>query len=275
MRNHLKQWLILLQWASFLTLTAAAWLTLRHHSPLGILYRLDEKLAEWFNITDPSTVSYLMIALAIFLFLGALCSFRCGDYYKLKYVLPLFTASTIPTITLILYAVESQSAFAAIATFIIPIFIPFLLLRYQVWKNQVDFWSVSACIFIAITIVGYAYQSLTNPVGVPTPEGTPIRMSELSPELNVLIITSTAYVAIFTAIALFITTVRRLAIYMSIILGVMITGATFMSYFSTTEPFYNISQWLAMIMLVVGYWLLPVLILFSLASHSKTRTLKL
>jgi len=275
MRNHLKQWLSLLQWSTFITLVAAGWLTWKHHSPLGYLYKLDEKIASLLSIEDPSILNYIMLGLGIFFLISALCSFRCGNYYKIKYVIPVFIAGVFLVITLLLYTIESQLSWLPITTFILPISIPFLLLRYQVWKNQVDHWSVVACLLIAITVAGYAYQSLVNPAGIPTPAGIPIRMSDLSPELNALIVSSVSYVAIGTALGLFITSLRRLALYLSIILGFTISGATFMSHFSTTEPFFNVSQWLPMTLLVISYWLLSVLILLTLASQSKTRTLKL
>ena len=275
MRNHLKQWLRLLQWSSFFTLISAGWLTYQHHSPLGNSFKLDEKIAGWLNITEPSIIRYIMIAIATLLWIGALCTFRCGNYYKRKYVIPVFIAVTLLAITLILYTIESQMPSVTLATFIMPVSFPFLLLRYQVWKNQVDHWSLFACLIIAITIGGYSYQSLHNPAGIHTPAGIPIRMSELSPELNSLILISVAYIALGTAIALFITSLRRLALYLSILLAFTITGATFISYFSFTESFYNISQWLPMTLMVISYWLLPTLILLTLASQRKTKTLKL
>jgi len=275
MRNHLKQWLKLLQWSSFLTLLAAAWLSYKHHSPLGNHFKLDDKLAGWFNITDPAIINYSMIGIAVFLGISALCSFRCGNYYKPKYVIPVLISALLLIATLVLYVLEQTNPSLVVATFIIPASVPLLLISYQNLKNQVDYWSVWACLLIAATIAGYSYQSLTNPSGIPTPSGIPMRMSELSPELNALIVTSVAYVAIGTAVALFIPTFRRLALYLSIILGLTISGATVMSYFSTSQPFSNLDLWLPMLTLISAYWILPILILFSLASHRKTMTLKL
>lgn len=277
MRNHPKQWLKLLQWSSFLTLLSAAWLTISHHSPLGNLFKLDQKLAEYLNITDPSTTSYLMIGISLLLAISALCSFRCGAHWKLKYVTPLIISALIIIITLFLYAFSSSqhSTAITIAIFIIPVSTPLLLINYHHLKNQVDYWSVWACLLIAITTFAYAFQSLTTPIGIPTPSGIPIKMSGLTTDLNALIVTTTAYLAIATAIALFITTLRKLALYIIIILGLSITGATSISHLSSTEPLHNISLWLPMTLLITGYWLLPTLILYSLASHRKTRTLKL
>lgn len=275
MRNHLRQWLSLLRWGTFLTLVAAGWLTYSQKSPIGNLYPLDSKITAWSGLSDPNILHYSMMGLAVFLGISGLLSFRCGDRYRTKYALPVFLSGLLLFAVSMLYSIQSGELFLSIATFVLPIALPFLLLRYRVWKNQVDHWNIVVCLLTAATLVSYGLQTLAQPIGTPTLLGMPMKMSDLSNELNQLITTIVAYVAIGTAIGLFITSLRRLALYFSVILGITISGASAYAYYSGGLSIFEASQILSILTLTCSYWLLPCLVLLSLASQRKTQTLKL
>jgi len=61
MRNHLKQWLRILQWTAFLTLASAAWLTYKQGSPIGDLYPLKDVLTQSLYFT-PTIAQHFLIS---------------------------------------------------------------------------------------------------------------------------------------------------------------------------------------------------------------------
>lgn len=276
MRNHLKQWLRILQWTAFLTLASAAWLTYKQGSPIGDLYPLKDVLTQSLYFT-PTIAQHFLIVLSVFLFLASLCSFRCSVKYKPKYSIPVLIASCILLITAFLYAYNDASGFSfrKLFTFILPASAPYLLTRYQLWQNQVDHWCIAASLLINATIISLSIQTLSNAVGIPNASGTPLIMNQLSPQLNNIIVTSTAYTGIIASISLFYTKLRRVSLYLIIILTITLSAATTVFYLTpfSLSQFFSITM--PMTTLLVSYWLIPILILQSLASRKKSRTLRI
>ncbi len=270
MRNHNPQWLNLLRWCSFFTLGASGWMTYFHQSPIGEIFELDKVINQWMPALNSYAISYIMLGIAIFLGLAGIASFRCGLKKNTKCKIPVIIAGLILIATLVLYLCHSGFSFFKVTSLLLPVSTPFLLIRYAGWRSQLDRWSILVCVLISITIGGYAFLSLKSTVGILTYTGDLLKLSDLSSE-QVKVITSTGcYLSLFAAIALFISSMRRLALYMGIILGIIaVTCSAMSAYYSSTC--YSIS----LSLFLLSYWVFPSLVLLSLASRKKSRTLRI
>jgi hypothetical protein len=285
MRNNLDQWLKLLRIGTFLTLLAAAWNIIRTHSPLGIkdqfLPVLQDTTGKFLNpstnetslLTEPQ--QYITYAFAAFFIIAALASFRCGIRKKLKYTLPISIAGTLMLIAAAKYYIDSHFELISIFPCILPIATPFLLLGYRRLANKLDHWNYYASFLCVTTIFGNALTFLFYPEKFPhfqesifTIIGLPIASGQMA-------MTIISYTVIFSAFLACVATTRRLGLIALITIGAL--TCTYRLLALTFSQKYSLPLDLIFTDLIfhTSYWLIPFLILMSLASRRKTQTLKI
>ncbi len=280
MRNNHDRWLHWLRVCSFLTLFSAGWLCLFFSSPVGNACQLSEQInrcASALGVESAATLSrWIMQILGGFLMASALLSFRCGQKrQRNKYHYPVLISGVILLACALLGFYQSQYAPLLILPLLLPISTPFMLLTYQRWQNKLDHWNSLLSIIIAITLLGNALQFLLHHGN---PSHTPVKALEIigiGGTLSTLIILAVSYTATAAAIGLFIPTLRRPALYIIITLGILTLISHLVANIGHNTNYFDFTYWLADILFFSSYWLLPMLILLSLASRRKNQTLRL
>lgn len=285
MRNNLGGWLQLLRFGSFLTLIAAAWNIITTSSPLGISGQfepiLEQTTARFFKDQQIGSLSladlqqYVQYAFAAFFVIAGLTSFRCGIKRKSKYILPVFFAGLLLIAAAAKSCVDSQFEIISIVPFVLPIATPFLLLGYRRLANKLDHWNYYANFFCVMTIFGNAITFLYYPdkiqlfnASVFTTLGVPTATGEM-------ILTQFSYIAIFAALLTALSITRRLGLFSLVTIGALSVLYRIIALSVNTELEIHYSQIIADALFYISYWLIPLLILLSLASRKKTQTLKI
>ena len=285
MRNNLDEWLQLLRIGSFLTLIAAAWNITRVYSPLGIpdqfLPILEQTTGEIFNESNNSKFSlselqhYIKYSIAVFFTIAALASLGCGKSIKLKYIIPVFIAGSLMALATVKHSIDNDFKLISIISFLLPVSTPFLLLGYRRLANKVDHWNYYASFFCVITVFGNAITFLFYPEKPPHFQESAFTSLALPSAFAETAITSFSYITIFFALLISLPTTRRLGLFALIIIGALTciyrTIALSFDSTSTTPADLIITD----LVIHSSYWLIPLLILMSLASRRKTQTLKL
>ena len=285
MRNNLDEWLQLLRIGSFLTLIAAAWNITKVYSPLGIpdqfLPILEQTTGEIFNESNNSKFSlselqhYIKYSIAVFFTIAALASLGCGKSIKLKYIIPVFIAGSLMALATVKHSIDNDFKLISIISFLLPVSTPFLLLGYRRLANKVDHWNYYASFFCVITVFGNAITFLFYPEKPPHFQESAFTSLALPSAFAETAITSFSYITIFFALLISLPTTRRLGLFALIIIGALTciyrTIALSFDSTSTTPADLIITD----LVIHTSYWLIPLLILMSLASRRKTQTLKL
>ena len=264
---------------SFLTLFSAGWLCLFHHSPIGHESHLDKLLKTWlhtFGPEDAASVSlWVMRCLGGFLILCGFLSFKCGSRKLNRYHYPVLIAAIILALTAGLTLSDNRYSIIHIIPYLLPISTPFVLLTYQSWQNKLDHWNYILSLIICTTLLGNALQFLLNHDSLNPSPSLALSRIGITALLQALIIKVVSFAAIAAAIGLFMAAFRRLSLYIIIALGAFTLLSHLIANLTSARPYFGLGYWLADILFFTSYWLLPTLILLSLASRRKTQTLRL
>ncbi|MGJ8655314.1 MAG: hypothetical protein ACSHX6_02600 [Akkermansiaceae bacterium] len=285
MRNNLDDWLQLLRIGSFLTLMAAAWNITKTSSPLGIpdqfLPILQETTGKFlkdsnnnnFNLTELQ--QYLNYGIAAFFAIAALTSLRCGNRRKPKYTLPVFIAGSLMVLAAVEHYIDSNFEPISVVSYLLPIATPFLLLGYRRLANKIDHWNYYANFFCVTTIFGNTLTYLFYPDKFPNFEQSIFTWLKLPAASGDLAMTAFCYTAIFFALLTALSTTRRLGLFALIAIGLLtcIYRAFALSFSCTGKVCYDTI--ITNTIFNTSYWLIPLLILMSLASRKNNQTLKL
>ncbi|MFT5905730.1 MAG: hypothetical protein ACI9E1_001330 [Cryomorphaceae bacterium] len=285
MRNNLDAWLQLLRIGSFLTLSAAAWSIAKTSSPLGISGQfqpiLEQTTSQFFQENEnwPFSLSelqlYIKYGFAAFFAIAALTSLRCGAQRKPKYILPVFIAGILLVIAAAKYCYDSDFKIISIIPFLLPIATPFLLLGYRRLANKVDHWNSYANFLCVTTIFGNALTFLFHSDKVPLFNASAFTSIGLPTYSGEIMMTVFSYVAIFFAFLTAFSLTRRLGLFVLIAIGGLSSIYRVLALIFNSEPAMSYHLIIADSLFYISYWLIPLLILLSLASRRKTQTLKL
>lgn len=283
MRNNLDAWLQLLRLGSFFTLLAAAWNIIATASPLGISGQFQSSLELITNklyqendrFSSIDLQLYIKYFFAAFFTIAALTGMRCGEKKKPKYILPVFIAGVMLVISAVKYCFDSDFQIISFIPFLLPIATPFLLLGYRRLANKLDHWNYYANFLCVITIFGNAITFLYYPdkvlrfnASVFTPLGLPSSSGEI-------LLTVFSYVAIFFALLTALSLTRRLGLFALIAIGALSCIYRVLALSLNSDPTMSYHLIIADFLFYLSYWLIPLLILLSLASRRKTQTLRL
>ncbi len=285
MRNNLDVWLQLLRIGSFLTLMAAAWSIAQTSSPLGISGQLqpilEQATGKFFQENNNGRFSltelqlYVQYGFAAFFAIAALTSLRCGEQRKPKYILPVFIAGVLLVIAAAKYCFDSNFEIISIIPFLLPIATPFLLLGYRRLSNKVDHWNYYANFFCVTTIFGNALTFLSYPAKVPLFNSSFFASIGLPASSGEIALTAFSYVAIFFALLTALSFTRRIGLFALIAIGALSCIYRIIALFLNSEVVMSYHLIIADSLFYTSYWLIPLLILLSLASRRKTQTLKI
>jgi len=283
MRNNLDAWLQLLRIGSFLTLSAAAWSIAKTSSPLGISGQfqpiLEQTAGKFFQENEHSSVKelqlYIQYGFAAFFAIAALTSLRCGEQRKPKYILPVFIAGILLVIAAAKYCLDSDLKIISIIPFLLPIATPFLLLGYRRLANKVDHWNSYANFLCVTTIFGNALTFLFYSDKVPLFNSSTFTSFGLPASSGEITLTVFSYVAIFFALLTAFSITRRIGLFILISIGGLSCIYRILALSLNSEPAMSYHLIIADSLFYISYWLIPLLILLSLASRRKTQTLKL
>lgn len=285
MRNRLFAWLQLLRFASFLTLMAAAWSMLKTSSPLGIPGQfhpfLDNVTGKFFQEGDQGRFSlqelqlYIQYAFAIFFGIAAFSCLRCGERKKTKYMLPVVIAGGLMIIAAAHYCIASSFRIISITPFLLPIATPFLLLGYRRLANKLDHWNYYASFFCVTTIFGNALTYLFYPKKFPHFQESVFNLIGVPDNYETMALTIFSYVAIFFALLTAFAVTRRLGLFSVIIIGLLSSIYRILTQSLDKKLAISPDLIIADFFFYMSYWLIPILILLSLASRRKTQTLRL
>ncbi|MFT5633226.1 MAG: hypothetical protein ACI9SQ_000939 [Rubritalea sp.] len=285
MRNNLDSWLQLLRIGSFLTLMAAAWSVAKTGSPLGVSGQFQPILEQttgqffqendngWLNLTELK--NYIQYGFAVFFAIAALTSLRCGIRRKPKYIIPVFIAGLLMILAAARYCFDSDCEVIFIVPFLLPIATPFLLLGYRRLANKVDHWNYYANFFCVSTIFGNALTFHSYPDKLPLFNASFFTSIGLPASSGEIMLPIFSYVAIFSALLTIICATRRLGLFALIAIGVLSTIYRILALSLNSELTVSYHLIIADSLFYISYWLIPLLILLSLASRRKTRTLKI
>jgi hypothetical protein len=274
MRNNLDSWLQLLRIGSFLTLMAAAWSVAKTGSPLGISGQFfQENDNGWLSLTELKI--YVRYGFAIFFAFAAFTSLRCGERKKSKYIIPVFIAGLLMIVAAAKYCFDSNFEVISIIPFLLPIATPFLLLGYRRLANKVDHWNYYANFFCVTTIFGNALTFHFYPDKVPLFNASFFATIGLPASSGEIMLPIFSYVAILSALLTVICATRRLGLFALIAIGVSSTIYRILALALNSELTISYDLIIADSLFYISYWLIPLLILLSLASRRKTRTLKI
>ena len=285
MRNNLDAWLQLLRIGSFLTLSAAAWSIAKTSSPLGISGQfqpiLEQTTGKFFQGNGDDRFSltelqlYIKYGFAAFFAIAAFSSLRCGEQRKPKYILPVFIAGVLLVLAAANYCFDSDFEVISIIPFLLPIATPFLLLGYRRLANKVDHWNYYANFLCVITIFGNALTFLFYPDKVPLFNSSVFTSIGLPASFGEIMLTVFSYVAIFFALLTAFSVTRRLGLFVLIAIGALSCIYRILALSFNSEPVMSYHLIIADSLFYISYWLIPLLILLSLASRRKNQTLKL
>lgn len=285
MRNNLDDWLQLLRIASCLCLLASAWNISQTSSPLGITGQYQpiiESLTENFYnqykpkaCTLPELKKYSKFTLATLFFIAALTSLRCGFKRKTKYTLPVFLSGSILVIASIKYGHYSGNEIISIIPLLLPIATPFLLLSYRCLANKIDHWNYYANFLCVTTIFGNAFTYIFSPDKVQRFNASALNSLGIPISSAETMLTTFSLTAIFFALLTALNTTRRLGLFALISIGLISSIYRTIALALNNQIDMSYHLILADALFYTSYWLIPLLILLSLASRRKTQTLKL
>jgi hypothetical protein len=285
MRNSHGAWLQLLRLASSLTLLAAAWNLFKTTSPLGISGQfqpfLDQLTGKFFTEGEEHKFSkeelqlYFKIAFAAFFGIAALCCLRCGDQKKPKFILTVMLAGLFLMITAAHYCVHSEFKVIFITPFLLPIATPFLLLGYRRLANKLDHWNYYANFFCVTTIFGNALTYLFYPEMFSNLLHSLLISLGITTDYGAMALTAFSYFAIFSALLTALALTRRVGLFAVIMIGILSSIYRILSHLLDKQISISPDLIIADFFFHISYWLIPILILLSLASRRKTQTLKL
>jgi hypothetical protein len=285
MRNRLDKWLQLLRLGTFLTLIAAAYNTLKTCSPLGISGQFQPILKQTTGMFFPEGINggssltelqlYIQYGFAAFFTIAALTSMRCGKRKKPKYILPVFISGVMLFIAAAKYGFDSDLKMISITPYLLPIATPFLLLSYRRLANKLDHWNYYANFFCVTTIFGNAISYLFYPSKSPRFQESIFSPLGLPPSYGELALTIFSYVAIFFALLTAFSITRRPGLVVLIIIGGLACVYRVLTLSLNSELAMSVDLIIADFLFYTSYWLIPLLIILSLASRRKTQTLKL
>ncbi len=285
MRNNLDAWLQLLRIASFLTLIAAAWSIFRTASPLGITDQfqpiLEEATGKFFEENDNGRFSsddlqlYIQYGFSAFFFIAAFISLRCGEDAKPKYIISVFITGLLLVTAAVKHYFSSDFELISIIPFLLPIATPFLLLSYRRLANKVDHWNYYANFLCVTTIFGNALTYLFSPAKVPLFNSSTFSSVGIPGSAGDTMLTVFSYIAIFFALLTAFAITRRLGLFALIIIGVLSSIYRVLALSFSSESTMSFDLIIADFFFYASYWIIPILILLSLASRRKTQTLKL
>ena len=286
MRNNLADWLQLLRIASFLILSAAAWNIFYSCSPLGVkdqflptLQSVSQSLtgspetnkSEVFNTHQvEAIIRSLFIAL---FFIASLTGFRCGIRRKMKYILPVLISGILMAIATIHHVRTSDYEVISIMPYLLPISIPFLLLSYRPLANKLDHWNAYANVGCIITIFGNAITYLFFPDKFPKLSESIFTSIGLPSSSGDILMISFSYLAIVCAMLTTIVTTRRLGLFS--LIGIGAATCLYRIITLSLDDITPVSLVITDTIFYTSYWIIPMLILLSLASRRKTQTLKI
>lgn len=285
MRNSHGAWLQLLRLASLLTLTAAAWNIFKTTSPLGISGQfqpfLEQLTGKFYTEGEEPKLSkaqlqlYIKFAFAVFFGIAALCGLRCGDKKKPKYIMPVLIAGALLIIAAAQYCVHSDFNVIFITPFLLPIATPFLLLGYRRLANKLDHWNYYATFFCVTTIFGNAITYLFYPEMFSNLPQSLFNSLGITNDYGALALKAFSYLAIFFALLTAFAFTRRVGLFAVIIIGILSSIYRILSQLLDKQISTSPDLIIADFFFHISYWLMPLLILLSLASRRKTQTLKL
>ncbi len=284
MRNHLDAWLQLLRIGSFLTLLAAAWNVYRTSSPLGTPSQfqaiLEQATGSFFQENDNSRFTlgelqhYVRCFLAAFFAIAALTSFRCGKHKKAKYILPVFISGIVMIVAAAHQCARSDYEVISVIPYLLPIATPLLLLSYRRLANKVDHWNYYANFLCVTTIFGNALTFLFYTDKFPQ-FGEKVLSSMGLSASGELAMTIFSYIAISFALLTAFSITRRLGLFVLITIGILSSIYRVLAQILNSNDDMSVDLIVTDFFFYTSYWLIPLLILLSLASRRKTQTLKL
>ena len=285
MRNHLAEWLRLLRLGCFFTLLAAAYSIYKTYSPLGITDQfrplLEQITTEIHGKLSSSIVSltdlqqYLTYAFAGFFIIAALTSLRCGERKKTKYILPVFIASSLMVLAALEHFIRNNFEVIPIISYLLPIATPLLLLSYRRLANKIDHWNYYTTILCIITILGSALTYLFQPESSPQLNPSIFSYLGIAPQSVNAVMTAFSYTTIFFALLTLLATTRRLGLIALIIIGILNSIYRLLAHSLKSPLEIPVDLIITDNIFHLSYWLIPTLILTSLASRKKNQTLKI
>ena len=288
MRNNLADWLQILRIASFLILSASAWNIFRTCSPIGVenqflplLQSISQTLAGTSDIDgngngkfNVSHIEVIIRSLFIALFfIASLTGFRCGTRKRIKYILPVLVSSLLIVVSTIHHVRTSDYEVISIVPYVLPISIPVLLLSYRPLANKLDHWNAYATFGCIITIFGNAVTYIFFPEKFPHLNESIFTSIGLPASSGATIMTVFSYFSIICSLLTTIVTTRRLGLFTLIGIGAVTCLYRIISL--SLSPSTSASLIITDVIFYTSYWIIPMLILLSLASRRKTQTLKI
>lgn len=264
MRNNLGNWLKLLRLCSSLTLLAFA--ALIYFYPAEV-QGLSSEYLPWVNAENSLII---VKSMAGFFALAAALSWRCGGKSRPLSALPVFIAGIL---LLAIFSVRSHQSggFTLMLLNALVIACPFLLLGYCKLQNKVDHWCIYASVAISLALLGQSLYGTGTHLAQFNYLYLALTKLGLTEDAAANLIRISGYVHYGFILALFIPALRRIALYAMIAWGI----STAIAPLVVTIGSGQLGLGVLLAVMRTSHWMIPLLILLTLASQKKTATLKL
>jgi len=170
---------------------------------------------------------------------------------------------------------DSHLEIISATPFLLPIATPFLLLGYRRLANKVDHWNYYANFFCVITIFGNALTFLAYPNEFTAFNASLLTSLGIPASFGEMVLTIFSSVSIFFALLTAFSVTRRLGLFSLITIGAISCVYRVLTLWFNSNPEMSFHLIIADFTLYSSYWLIPLMILLSLASRRKTQTLTL
>lgn len=264
MRNNLDKWLKLLRLcASFTLLSFAAFI-------LVYPAEIQEICKSYLPGANAENSLIIVQSIAGLLILGGLLSWRCGRKPRVWSTLVVWIAGALLLGIMSMLSISS-GGFILLQLNSLVITTPFLLLCYKSLQNKVDHWSIYASIALSLALIGQSLYGSNDYLPTHNYLYLSLTKAGLTEDAANNLLQISGYVNYGFIVALFIPALRRLSLYVMIAWGISTAIAPLFVTIGTCD----LSLGIILFFMRSAQWMIPLLILLTLASQKKTATLRL